>query len=402
MLIMRPTFTNTAPPVHTKPTHPQKRVQVCLAWFSHQTIQGIARYAREAGWQLDLSPSYMIFPSYSHPTDGLITFFHDASSMAGFIRKRALDVPVVDMAGQATDLHAALVLPDNRAIGRMGARHFLDRGYKHLAFVCVHGIMPERERMAGFKDEVEQAGKCFLALDYRARQPSESGLGIQQWLERSLKLLPKPLAVMPLSDPLAMTILHACLAAEIKVPEEIAIIGADNDDLICDFVPVPLSSVDSNMEKVGYEAAALLDRLMSGAPVPTEPILIVPKQVVPRRSTGMLAVSHPALARALRFIYDHYREPIQTEDVVAASGMSRRGLYKLFRLNLDSTVNAEITRLRLHHATCLLKETRMKTAAVAMESGFGNYVHLHRAVKRHLGMSPSALRQSSIASASPS
>ena len=372
----------------------QKRVQVCLAWFSHQTVRGIARYAREAGWQLDLSPSYLGLSSYPVPADGMITFFHADSPMAGFIRKRAQEIPVVDMTGQADDLQAALVLPDNRAIGRMGARHLLERGYGTLAYVSIWGIFSERERLAGFKSEVELAGKRFMVLDYQTRPDAERGLDQQAWLRESLKRLPKPVAVMPLSDPVAMKVLCACSEAGIQVPDEIAIIGADNDDLICDFASVPLSSVDSDMEKVGYEAAALLDRLMAGEPAPRDPVLIAPKEVVPRRSTDMLAVSHPALVRSVRFICDHYRKPIQTRDVVAASGMSRRGLYKLFASELNSTATREITKLRLKHAVRLLKGTRIKTAAVAEESGLGNYIQLHRLIKRHLGMSPGALRKS--------
>ena len=369
-----------------------KRVLVFLAWFSHKAIRGIARYARQAGWTLDISLTYMDRVSYDVPADGMITLYHPAAAIAGFLQKRAREIPTVDIAAQKENLDVPPVLPDNYGIGRMGATHFLERGYEHLAYVDCYGTLSESDRKAGFKAEVLAAGKQFHELNVSLNQ---AGLDADQnLLWQSVVQLPRPLAVMPLSDPLAVTIMQYCIKTGLKIPDDIAVLGVDNDELICEFAPVPLSSVDDNIETVGYEAAALLDKLMKGEPAPAEPIRIPPKGIILRQSTDTLAIPHPALVRAVRFIRDHYCDSIQTGDVVHASGISRRGLHNAFELHLKRTVIDEITRLRVDHAAKLLRETRKKTYAVAVESGFANYVRLHRVFTRHFGMSPTAYRKS--------
>jgi len=374
-----------------------KRVLVFLAWFSHKAIRGIARYARQAGWTLDISLTYMDRVSYDVQADGMITLYHPAAAIAGFLQKRAKEIPTVDIAAQKENLDVPHVLPDNFVIGRMGARHFLERGYAHLAYVDCFGTLSESDRKAGFKMEVLAAGKQFheLNMSFNRAVGDEERIILGQTIIQ----LPRPLAVMPLSDPLAVTIMQYCIKAGLKIPDDIAVLGVDNDELICEFAPVPLSSVDDNIETVGYEAAALLDKLMEGEPAPAAFIRIPPKGIILRQSTDTLAIPHPALVRALRFIRDHYSDAIQTDDVVHASGMSRRGLHNAFELHLRRTVIDEITRLRVDHAAKLLRETRKKTDTVALESGFANYVRLHRVFIRHFGMSPSAYRKSNTATA---
>ncbi len=325
----------------------------------------------------------------------MLTLYHSHSSIAPYLKRRAKEIPTVDMAAQKENLEVPHVISDSFAIGQLGARHFLERGYEHLAYVDRHGTLSEGERKAGFQAEIVLAGKQFHDLNYF--QQSTPGTDERIWLRQALNTLPRPVAVMPLSDPLAATILQICVEDGIRVPEEIAVLGVDNDELICEFAPVPLSSVDDNMETVGYEAAALLDKLMNGASAPAEPIRIPPKGIILRQSTDTLAIPHPALVKAVRFIRDHYSDAIQTGDVVRASGISRRGLYNAFRLHLKRTIADEINGLRLEYAARLLRETRKKTYTVALESGFANYVRLHRVFINHFGMSPSAYRKTKTA-----
>jgi LacI family transcriptional regulator len=177
------------------------------------------------------------------------------------------------------------------------------------------------------------------------------------------------------------------------VPEEVAVIGVDNDVQACELASVPISSVDCNRERLAYEGAALLDRLMAGGPFPSEPIIIPAKGAVIRRSSDIFAVSHRPLARALHFIREHYLEPIGVEDVIRASRTSRCGLYRAFQKHVGRSVGAEIDRQRVDHAKRLLTPSDDKLHRIARQSGFSGPEHFTRVFQRVTGETPSRYRK---------
>ncbi len=214
-----------------------------------------------------------------------------------------------------------------------------------------------------------------------------------RWLVAAIRQLPKPVGIFAGTDGSAVHVLRACDAAGVLVPEEAAVLGCDNVPIMCNFAPVPLSSVDTNLDQQGYRAAQLLDRLMDGQPAPLEPILIPPQGVVVRQSTNIMAVPHVQVARALRFIWEHYQEPIQAQDIATAAAMSLGGLEHAFRQHLRRTLVAELTRCRIERAKELLATTHLKAYEVAERCGFNDVAYFSNVMHQHTGLRPSCFRR---------
>jgi len=213
-----------------------------------------------------------------------------------------------------------------------------------------------------------------------------------EWLES----LPKPIGVMASADITAQHVLEACQRAKIIVPEHVAVIGADNDELICDICYPPLSSVIINDSRRGYEAAAMLDRLMSGSPPPAMQVYVEPSGVVGRASTDILAIEDQMLAAALRFIRDHACEPICTDHVVRSVPFSRSVLERKFKKAVGRTINDEIVRLRLNRAVELLSATDLELKAIAYKAGFGSPSYMGAVFREKLGRTPGSYRKTSV------
>jgi LacI family transcriptional regulator len=291
------------------------------------------------------------------------------------------------------------VLCDNAAIGRLAAEHFLERGFRHLAFFNFGNYWMETESAPAFHRTAGAAGAQCHEIAYhrhfgRTRpHPTLREPAAHRWLVEQLRRLPRPLGVFAAADDLALMVLRACGDAGLRVPEEVAVLGCNNEPLDCDFAPVPMSSVDPDLEQQGYTAARLLDRLMDGAPPPREPVIIQPKGVATRQSTDILAVPHVPTARALRFIWEHYREPIHTPEIAAAAGMSRRGLEHAFQQHLHRSIRAEINRRRIEHARELLVTTDLKVYEAAEQSGFHDVPNFYTHFRALTGLSPRAYRR---------
>jgi LacI family transcriptional regulator len=180
------------------------------------------------------------------------------------------------------------------------------------------------------------------------------------------------------------------------VPEHVAVIGADDDELICDICYPPLSSVIINDKQRGYEAASMLDRLMSGKAPPAQPVYVEPSGVVSRASTDILAIEDQMLAQALRFLRDHACEPITIDDVVRTVPMSRSVLERRLKKALGRTINDEIVRLRLNRAVELLSATDLELKAIAYKAGFGSPSYMGAVFREKLGRTPGSYRETSV------
>jgi LacI family transcriptional regulator len=195
------------------------------------------------------------------------------------------------------------------------------------------------------------------------------------------------------SDLVSPDVLDAATRAGLRIPEDVAVIGVDNDPIITELGLIPLTSVDTARERVGYEAAALLDRLINGERAPRNPILVEPAGVLTRRSTEMLAVADPDLIKAIRFIQDNFRKPITVADVAATSFLSRRMLQDRFLQALGHGMLDEITRQRLEFCKHLLTQTTHKISSIATMAGFGDLNRMGKAFKRKLGTTPREYRE---------
>jgi LacI family transcriptional regulator len=287
----------------------------------------------------------------------------------------------------------ANVVTDHIAVGKMAAEHLLERGFRRLAYCGFDDWWWSRRRKEGFSQTVRQTGLPVhvyrLPQAKSQRTWSKEILIIADWLQK----LPKPIGLMASNDDRAELVVEACKTADLSVPDEVAVVGVDNDRTICDLSSPPLSSVALNVRKAGYDAAALLDRMMAAGTGATETICIQPTHVVTRPSTDVLAVDDPNVAAAMRYIRRHARTSVGVDVVVGHSGVSRRVLEKRFRHTLGHTIHDEIRRVRVQLVTAMLTETQMPVSEIAHDLGFPDVAHLSRYFRKATGSSPLQYRK---------
>ncbi len=378
----------------------RKSVLLVLGFYVHEINVGVAKYARQANWILDdtTSRNGMVPPGWTG--DGIVALLPsfpvptwNQTALVEFVSN--VRVPVVDLSDQFPNLPFPRVLPDNEAIGRLGAEHLISRGFKHFAFYTQDREAPVvGERMAGFRAAVLKAGREFHLVDYTQ---NIAGQGARQrlipWLGRQFASLPKPIAAMGQYDGDANDIVRACQLAGLRIPEDVAVVGADNDPIYAELGPVPLSSVVTNREMIGYKGAELLDHIMRGGQPPQTPLRIKPGGVMVRQSSDIVAVSDANLAKAMDFIARNIAKATTVDDVVAASGTSRRNLYVKFAAQVGHSIQREIIRQRLERAMGYMREGGEKLQTIAELCGFENAGQLSKLFKHHLGISASQFRQ---------
>ena len=206
--------------------------------------------------------------------------------------------------------------------------------------------------------------------------------------------LPKPIGILACTDQLAFWLLDACRRAGVAVPEEVAVVGVENDETLCTMSRPQLSSVAYDGERVGYEAAALLDRLMRGEQPPPEPVLLPPKGLVVRQSSDIMAIEEPEIVAAVCYIREHACHGINVADVVEHVGLSRTLLERRMRKAIGRTPGEEIVRLRFSRVQQLLADTGLSLAAIADRCGFEHSQYMAEAFKKHFGLTPGAYRTS--------
>jgi len=375
----------------------RSRVLFLPEWIDFQADVGVAAYAREARWTLTGISHYGGDFDLVHgqQVDGIITLLiHPNSKQARFVEEAGL--PAVDMVNEIPALDVPRVLADNEAIGRMAAEHLMARGLEHLAFLTFSNSFVTRERRHGFTSTVEQCGRTCHSIDVQEALESDLFSLFEDRVTRiaaRLAQLPKPLGIMLQFDGYVHYITEACRMADLSIPEQVAVVGVDNTEAICEWGELRLSSVDSNRKKHGYEAAVLLARLMAGESPPPEPIRVKPLRVVVRESSDVLAIADTRLKSAVEHIRNQWSDPdFGVEDVVQASSLSRCQLYKLFEKHMGRGIKEVLTGFRIAEARRLLAKTDMKIYAVAMQAGFKNEKHLMRTFKRVVGVTPTTFR----------
>ncbi|EIP96691.1 transcriptional regulator [Opitutaceae bacterium TAV1] len=396
-MAVRSTRQRSALPAPVLPQAPHHTRRPCillaLGWYSAAIHRGIARYARRANWVLDLSMTRNGLAPRSWRGDGIICLLHWEAELYEFVKTTAK--PVVNI-GDVRLPNIPTVHADNAAIGNMAAEHFIARGFRNVAFFRRSDAPSATDRSNALRARVEQNGGVFYFIDWLThnkgrREHTESEL--IGWLGKQLKKLPKPLAVFSEHDEVSIEVIYACQHEGIPVPEQVAVLGVDDDKLRCEFAPIPLSSIDNNQEMEGYEAAALLDRLLHDKPAPATPVLVQPIGITTRLSTDILAVKHPHVAAALLHIWQNYKKPINAKTVASTVSISYRRLHDAFLENIGRTIADEITWKRMEHAKKLLVETNRKAGEIAVECGFPNDDRMGRIFKRELGMTPIEYRQ---------
>jgi LacI family transcriptional regulator len=357
-------------------------------------LEGVARYIKEhEDWGLYLKPlqadHHLQDWLDKWDGDGVITVGKGSAAGRVAVPK---GISLVYVGGQKRSGHMPLVIADSFSIGATGAQHLLERGFKQFGFVRYVDAEWGRDRCAAFERHLHDSG--YPCSVYNLHEPGGGHGGPGAWEKQQLGLvhwitsLPKPVGIMTSTDLVGQQLLEACQRAAVPVPEQVAVVGADNDELICRLASPPLSSVIIDDEQRGYQAAALLDRLMNGEDPPTEPILIPAKGIAIRASTELLAIDDPLVVKAVRYIREHAYEGITVEDVAQQVPQSRRVLERRFRKMMGRTVNDHILASQLDRAVMLLTETDLSLKQISLKTGFGSVSYMGAVFKRVLGRTP--------------
>ena len=327
-------------------------------------------------------------------SDGVIIYTHDEEVLQKLLRSGR---PVVNTTQTATPHpQVTAAFTDDQALGRMVADYFINRGFKEFAFCgsCLGSSPCSIQRGTGFSEQVKGTGfssSSFPSLDHPPREIiwEQDQEEIAQWI----KSLKRPLALFADNDSCGRVIADICRKQSIHVPEDVAIIGVNNDDLICEFSNPHLSSVTLAKEQVGFEAASLLEQLIRKKKPPAHPVLVPPRGITTRRSSDIFAVEDPHVAKALNFIYTHAGESIRVTDVLKEVPLCRRYLEVRFRKALGRSPYDEIRRAHVERAKKLLAETNLPLDQIVTASGFNEIKNFYANFRKETTLSPIQYRK---------
>jgi LacI family transcriptional regulator len=285
------------------------------------------------------------------------------------------------------------IVGDSKTIAHLASDYFRGLRLTHFAFCGFPDIAWSIERGELFRDLLAKAGFAVDIFQPRPANPTPGSARERQQLVRWLKSLPKPVGLFACNDDRGKDIIEACRLVQCRIPDDIAVLGVDNDPLVCELTDPPLSSIVLDFEKAGYQAAELLDRMMAVKTLRGQNIVISVSRIETRRSTDVLAIGDLQVLQAVRFIHHNASKPIQINDVALAAMLSRRTLFARFRAALDRTVHQEIRRVRTERIARLLLETDWPVYQIAGEMGFRSPEHIARFFKKEKGLTPAAFRR---------
>lgn len=305
-----------------------------------------------------------------------------------------LTIPIVDVSAARHAPSTPFVETNDKKIAELAVNHFTERGFQNFAYCGDPGFAWSNHRKDHFKRCVEKLGADVhlfestpqLSNDYSWNQEKAR---LAKWLSD----LPRPTAVFACYDIKAQQILEVCRELKIAVPESIAVLGVDNDRLLCELCSPPLSSIVPDAVQTGYQAAALLDQMMSGKHVAAAGHFIEPLGVKTRQSTDVLAMDDAEVAQAVQFIRENHWRGIDVSDVMKHCSLTRRVLDKRFKQCLGRTAHQEILRLRLERVKQMLMETKLSLSEIAARCGFDNPEYLPVVFRREIGQTPSNYRR---------
>jgi LacI family transcriptional regulator len=308
-------------------------------------------------------------------------------------------IPAVDLRGLHDLLNVPVLETNDVVVMQLAYEHLAERGFQKFAYCGFQGANYSRRRRDILARMLVERGQELATLDEPIPHTSDTsrieagGLLHEKELAEWLRELEKPVGIIACNDSRALQLLNAARECEIEVPDEVAVIGIDNDTILCDLADPPLSSVEHNTRGIGYEAAALLDKMMRGYEPPPGPILINPVRVVTRQSSDVTAIRDVEVASAVRFIREHAHEGISVEEVAAALPISRSALERRFMRGVGRTIKSEINRERIRRIKDLLTNTDYKLSTIADQVGFAHAEYMSVMFKEAVGMTPGAYRK---------
>lgn len=365
---------------------------------ARKILMGINRYAMiNPCWHLRLAcgQSYKILPSLRK--SGIDGAFVSIQSEKVNSKLLEMKLPCIGIQCLKLPIGIPYLTSDSYRVAQVAAEYFIELGFRHFAYYSLSNTMWSQDRMRGFCDKLKEAGYSASVYAKNLIKDWQVGATWMKGIEEPvnwLKSLPKPVGVMACEDGVGYDLIAAAKEAGIRIPEDVAIVGVDNDEIVCDSIKPPLSSIEVNLEQAGFEAARLLNAIITGQQkMSLRPILARVNRVVTRQSSDVLAIDDAQIAAAVYFIRNNFRSKIQVSDVVNATTLSRRGLEKKFKAVLKRSIRDEITRARVEHIADLLLKSDMSIDQIAAASSFYSTSYMIRVFKQYRGVSPRIFRK---------
>jgi LacI family transcriptional regulator len=381
----------------TLPAKPRLRVALLIETsnrYGRDLLHGVHDWVSAgANWSIRLTEQARRAPlpawMRTWQGDGIIARV-DSAEIATALRKTGL--PVVDVSAERAKSVFPRVSIDNRAVSQLAAEHLLAKNLRHFAYCGDAQYLWSRQRGEAFVRGLR--GHGFRTAEFPAARTVGAGWEKEtQAMAAWLAALPKPVGVFACFDGRAQQILEACHVAGLAVPEQVAVLGVDDDELVCELCDPPLSSVLPNARRAGYEAAAVLTKLMAGSTRGAADLKeIEPVRVVARRSTDAVAVADRHVAEAMRYIREHAHDGIGVKDVLRAVPVSRTLLERKFGRLIGESPHRLIKRQKIDRVRQLLAETDVPIARIADMTGFESPSYLSVVFRRETGESPREFR----------
>ncbi len=368
--------------------------------YSKNLLRGITRYSKDHGpWTFCKMPTYfretigidgILQWAKEWEADGIIGQFYNDEEVKKFTQA---NIPVIaqDFKERFTDIPN--ITGNYRETGKLGAEYFLKKGFKNFAFYGFGNIVWSRERAEGFKDRIQESG---FEVHYHELQESRSSdlwyykpSALSDWL----KSLPKPIALMTCDDNQGHHITEAARHAGIRIPDEVSVLGVDNDEMICDLSDPPLSSIELDSEKSGYEVARLMEQMIESNTCSGPDVIVKATQVVTRHSTDIFASKDKYIVSALKYIHGNLDKNLKVDQVLKEVPLSRRSLEKRFMLTTGYPVYEYIYNQRIEKFTQLLLETEMTIFEIALDLGLSDSKNIARQFKQIKGLTPMEYRK---------
>lgn len=365
--------------------------------YGRQKLLGVLAYARRnPGWQIELVGSQPWLEEVNLSDwrgDGILCECYSVGEVRSIRAKR---IPAVNTSAALAASKMPTVSIDHESIGELVARHLISSGYRDFLFFGREDLPYTQIRWRGFQRTMRQGGFRVRA-SWLSPEVNEKQLMNASLYREDLEAISRPCGVFGATDRIAFGVLQAAKSLRLSVPNEVAVVGCNNDEILCALATPPLSSVDESATAVGYHAAARLDSLMGRRDENDLETPLAPAGLRVRESSDVLCVSDSALATAVRFIREHKHEFIGVNDVLKTTHLSRRTLEGLFRRGVGRGIYQEICRTHIEHAKELLRDTDYSLLEIARQSGFKSLNRFEVAFAKLCGVSPSSYRRRHVA-----
>ena len=361
-------------------------------------LRGIAQYAHLYGpWAFHSKPKfYLNSPSSAILRKQIKEFDPDGivvSDTENLDVVLSLNKPTLIHTFKADRYNAPTIVGDVAQTGQMAAEHLMGLGIHNFAYCGMGNYYWSKGRYESFRKTLATAGFSTAYFELNMQTVNTSLRKEQQRLTDWIAGLPKPAGVMNCADDCSQYTIEACKTANVEIPNEIAIIGVDNDDMVCDLSDPPLTSIALDFAKAGFEAAELLDKLISNETPESTFITVRPSHIEIRASTDILAVEDPDVAAAVRFIRQHANRLIQIEDVLTEVTCCQRMLHQKFMQTFGHSLYHEMRTARVERIAKMLRETSMPITEIALKLGYNSYNHISRYFKQTMKINPLAYRK---------